>query len=331
MKQPYLFKGGWGDLPSKDTHPWRAKMPDRLNQLAEILHIPQILTALGDNITQLILIPHRDLHLLPLESLFSQPAITRLPSAQIGIQQLSQTPPPSNSLLLIAQSQGKSNLKFPAIEAAAISQIYPCRRPPSSASKSATIQELQATDGIFHFTGHAQHNTANPAASALILADGAEITLLDIFGLDFPSYYLVCLSGCETGIAGKLGLIDEFVSLASGFLPRTTYVISTLWRVDDRSSALLTIYFYLLCQKNPTPPAALEQAKTWLRTLTNGKLGQWYQQVLLPLLRENQADDSIIEYLEMESDSLLENFATIDEQPYKHPYHWAGFTIAGQE
>lgn len=38
------------------------------------------------------------------------------------------------------------------------------------------------------------------------------------------------------------------------------------------------------------PPEALQQAKDWLRELTNGKLGEWYAGELLPLLRETDAN-----------------------------------------
>jgi tetratricopeptide (TPR) repeat protein len=130
---------------SKESHPWRESMTAQLPQLADILKIPEICTHLT-NIQHLILIPHRDLHLLPLDSLFLPPfftdavtdtrknqirSITRLPSAQIAIQQQQQNPTEiaPNSMLMVEHSQGKSTLKFTQIEAAAISQINQTNRP----------------------------------------------------------------------------------------------------------------------------------------------------------------------------------------------------------
>jgi CHAT domain-containing protein len=90
---------------SKESHPWRQSMTAQLQKLADILKIPEICTHLT-NIQHLILIPHRDLHLLPLDALFQPPfaallqdtereqirTISRLPSAQIAILQQQQNP-----------------------------------------------------------------------------------------------------------------------------------------------------------------------------------------------------------------------------------------------
>ncbi|MGB8688276.1 MAG: CHAT domain-containing tetratricopeptide repeat protein [Microcoleus sp.] len=379
-----------GKQQSKESHPWRESMTAQLPQLADILKIPEICTHLT-NIQHLILIPHRDLHLLPLDALFLPPfftdavtdiavakaiwpldtsttlsdqncgvlspsatlrinsvegsnylgdsytrknqirTITRLPSAQIAIEQQQQTPRKiaPNSMLMVEHSQGKSGLKFTQIEAAAISQINPTNRASNATTKTAIIQALKANSGIFHYAGHAYHNTEKSENSALLLGTGEELTLTDILQLKLVDYYLVCLSACETGITKKGELIDEFVGIASGFLPETNYVISTLWRVDERSSALLMIYFYQLWKQGIQPPLALQQAKDWLRELTNGKLGEWYAGELLPLLRQAEFDNIIIFFFEREASRLQKKSATIEEKPYEHPYHWAAFTITG--
>jgi len=353
---------------SKESHPWRQSMTAQLQKLADILKIPEICTHLT-NIQHLILIPHRDLHLLPLDALFQPPfsaegvgtgalplqnpgrgnppvvapsgrgnppvvapiirTISRLPSAQIAILQQQQNPTETlpNSLLMVEHSQGKSALKYTEIEAAAIGQFYATQRPANISTKTAIIQALKANTGIFHYTGHAYHNTKKSEDSALILAGGEELTLSDILQLNFVNYYLICLSACETGYTKTGELIDEFVGIASGFLPETNYIISTLWRVDERSSALLMIYFYQLLQQGIQPPAALQQAKDWLRQLTNAKLGEWYATELLPLLEKANFKHKY--HFEREASRLQKKLATIDERPYEHPYHWAAFTITG--
>jgi len=372
-KTNYLSYCKTGKQQSKESHPWRESMTAQLPQLADILKIPEICTHLT-NIQNLILIPHRDLHLLPLEALFVPPfpqegvgtggvgtgalplqnpgrgnppvvapsgrgnppvvapkirTITRLPSAQIAIEQQQQNPTEiaPNSMLMVEHSQSKSGLKFTQIEAAAIKQINPTNRASNATTKTAIIEALKVNSGIFHYAGHAYHNTEKSENSALLLGTGEELTLTDILQLKLVDYYLVCLSACETGITKKGELIDEFVGLASGFLPETNYIISTLWRVDERSSALLMIYFYQLWKQGIQPPLALQQAKDWLRELTNGKLGEWYAGELLPLLR--QAEFKSIFFFEMEASRLQENLDIIDEKPYEHPYHLAAFTITG--
>ena len=83
--------------------------------------------------------------------------------------------------------------------------------------------------------------------------------------------------------------------------------------------------------ENPAiqPPVALENAKNWLRTLTNGKLSEWYKQVLIPLI-EPTGDRSTLLYLERKANQLQKNLATIEDKPYQHPYYWAAFTITGK-
>jgi len=174
-------------------------MPERLNKLAEILYIPQILTAIGNNITQIILIPHRDLHLLPLESLFYQtleakgnlPAITRLPSAEIGIN--------LHPLQLTAEKQllnvfgSADELWFPEMEFALIAQLYHPHLtsiPSDSATKQQITAAIPAGTNCFHFTGHGYHNLDSPTESALELTNKERLTLQEIFKLNFQGYHL---------------------------------------------------------------------------------------------------------------------------------------------
>jgi hypothetical protein len=55
-------------------HPWRTRMSDRLCALKDILNISAIEELLlQQSITQLILVPHRDLHCFPLHTFFTLP------------------------------------------------------------------------------------------------------------------------------------------------------------------------------------------------------------------------------------------------------------------
>ncbi|GAA6618727.1 CHAT domain-containing protein [Scytonema sp. NUACC26] len=269
------------------SHSWQKQMQDALENLAEILDVQRIVKSLGKNIKQLILFPHRDLHLLPLEALFPENlTIIRLPSAQIGLDlQKSTLEIGSNpSLVSIEHPETSQPLLFAEIESAVLANLY--REPPPSritganAIKKAVLQALKVGGDIFHFTGHAEHNVDSPPDSALALADGARLTMREL--LDLPNnlnYYLVCLSACETGLANKSSIIDEFVGLVTAFLAKgTNYVVSTLWTVDEISSALIMIEFYRRLEAGATPPEALKQAKHWLRTVTYSELANWYGQ-----------------------------------------------------
>ncbi|MEQ8975865.1 MAG: CHAT domain-containing protein [Coleofasciculus sp. C1-SOL-03] len=95
--------------------------------------------------------------------------------------------------------------------------------------------------------------------------------------LDFGNYNLIFLSACETGITNSQNLIDEYVGLVSAFLAKgASYVISTLWTVDERSTALLTIRFYQYLKAGKHPVSALKNAQNWLKQVTYPELVKWY-------------------------------------------------------
>jgi tetratricopeptide (TPR) repeat protein len=318
------------------NHPWRQEMTAKLDELKTILDIPGILPHLS-NIHQLILIPHRDLHLLPLHYLFREQdfTITYLPSAQIGID-LQQSKTNLGQALLNIENP-RNDLRYATLESAAIGLLYPSSNPPIKGENATKPQILTAIKtyeqlGVFHFTGHGEHDINHPLESSLLLAQAEKLTLRDIFELDFRHYHLICLSACETALTSKQGLIDEFVGLISGFLAKgATYVISTLWAVDERSTALLMVRFYQYLQENITPPSALKAAQKWLRTVTHPQLIQWYQN----LAAEFEGTNPHIQWdLNSQVRGLQRqiNSATInpDQPPYAHPYYWAGFTVTGK-
>jgi len=319
---------------NKESHPWRESMTAQLHKLADILKIPEICTHLT-NIQHLILIPHRDLHLLPLHILFSDNlfTMTYLPSIQVGIDRLDRQPSPSMSLLLV---ESPDPLLFAEIEAPAIANFHlNCNTISSSQATTDNLKEaLQQAADIFHFTGHAYHNTKQPSQSALILKNKQHLTSQEIAKFDLKNYYLVCLSACETGITGKEELIDEFIGLASSFLAAgAVYALSTLWSVDEISSALMMIRFYEIlneqrCQNKLHPALALKEAQKWLRTITYSELSNWY----LELSEVTKHNSGCSQDLRDEANLIRRNDAKMksNEPPYAALYHWAGFTITGK-
>ena len=319
---------------SKESHPWRESMTAQLHKLADILKIPEICTHLT-NIHHLILIPHRDLHLLPLHILFSDNlfTITYLPSIQVGIDRLDRKPSPSMSLLLV---ESPDRLFFAEIEAPAIANFHlNCNTIPSSQATTDNLKEaLQQAADIFHFTGHGYHNTKQPSQSALTLKNKQPLTSQEIAKFDLKSYYLVCLSACETGITGKEELIDEFVGLASSFLAAgAVYALSTLWIVDEISSALMMIRFYQIlnqqrCQNKLHPALALKEAQKWLRTITYSELSNWYLELSETIKNNSRCSQDLRDQAERirRDGAKMES----DKPPYADLYHWAGFTITGK-
>lgn len=83
--QAYRGKGKAAEA-NKDFDAWRTGLQSSLDELKEILKISELEENLP-NVSQLLLIPHRDLHCLPLHALFSDHfTISHLPSLKVGLK-----------------------------------------------------------------------------------------------------------------------------------------------------------------------------------------------------------------------------------------------------
>ena len=347
-----------------ETHTWRELLQRRLVELAEILNTTTIISHLHEEIKQLILIPHRDLQLLPLHYLFQQKKdfnITYLPSAKIGCR-LKESIAHSDQQMLIVENfytetltkvinkdkkTGKwhlskiprrsDSLPFPQIESSIISQLYQPNCNCISGVEATEFKVKKALNkvGSFIFTGHGYHSLRNPQISALSLSRGGRLTLEDILQLDLHNYYLVCLSACESGITSSDFLMDDYVGLVSGFLAAgTAYVISTLWTVDDTSSALLMMEFHrLLKEEYQIPASALKKAQNWLRNLTYKDLALHYRQLADKLPTLSRQARQCKQFLKAEAERVIhpDNIKlNRHKHPYSNPYYWSGFTLTGK-
>ncbi|MBW4595471.1 MAG: tetratricopeptide repeat protein [Brasilonema angustatum HA4187-MV1] len=326
----------------KKNHHWRVQMPSKLENLKNILNIPAIEQHL-QGITQLILIPHRDLHRFPLHALFSpQFRITYLPSAYLGIalKNIERPANGKNSFLSVEapQSEGVPVQSFAAFESETINQLFDhsCRIPGNKATDERVKTELFSDYTIFHFTGHGSYNLHSPKQSALALTGAHKLTLEDIYDTsakltlkdnrprNFSCYKLVSLAACETAITGNQTITTEYVGLVSGFLSMgVAQVVSTLWMVESAASALVMIEFYRRWQAGASAVDALAQATTWLKNLTVRQLKDWYDDFLQKLPEE----DSSVSFIDTEIDEL--DTMEAEQKLYEHPYYWAAFTITG--
>ena len=333
------------DKESKSQHSWRVDMEQKLVQLYNILNISTIAQEL-EGITQLVLIPHRDLYRLPIHTLFhlSSPSqeelpnvesnftVTYLPSAQIGLsiktEKIWQW---QNQLLLSVEhpeSAGYPTLKFAKLESEVVSQMFNNlqRIQGSEATKTIVENALFNNYNIFHFTGRVTNNLAEPKKSELALAGENKLTLDEICQQNLASYNLITLSSCENLSTSNHTISSEYVSLVSGFVSQgVPHVVSTLWSVESSASALVMIEFYRRLQPNKSAVTALAEATRWLKELTAGELTKWYEDILNNLHPEELR---IQTYL---ATQLYRNSKMAsDKNLYNHPYYWAGFTITGK-
>jgi len=305
---------------------WFEQMPTRISQLSEILNLQGIIPYIS-NIKKIILVPHRDLHLVPIHACFPEDiTVVYLPSIQIGLNLQRFTTNENNSILSV--DNPRNDLSFAIIESTIISLVYQTNEDLNNqlATKDNVIRALNKQTNCFHFAGHGYHDSKFPKKSALKLANRELLTLEDLFRLDFRRCHLVCLSACETGITSKQNLLDEYVGLVSGFLAvGASCVISTLWAVHSEASALLMIDFHQRRQMGKPEPIPLAEAVRWLKTVTVGELSIWYEEIL-SRLPDNEL--KIRPFLETELDKL--SLGKQDDKLYEHPYYWAAFTITGR-
>ena len=336
---------------------WRSQLETRLEKLAKILHIDQIISRMPENCQRLILVPFRYLHLLPLHALTSRRlkqnieetasllelfpgGVRYTPSCQL--LQLSQRVNPtgeeSSPTRLFAIQNPTEDLDFTDIEVEAIAKSF---NPAEvlireKATKAALQQQIEGLQNpyIAHFACHGSFNFTNPRKSALILAgaksatdnvnsdDIKDLTLEEIFNLSLSKCSLVTLSACETGLTDIRDSTDEYIGLPSGFFyTGATSIISTLWAVKDVSTAILMIRFYELFLSEIRPPVAiaLRESQLWLRSLTVKALREWVEGSKLLSSKHKEVIKK-----------TYKRGYKQDYQPYKKPLYWAAFCATGQ-
>ena len=237
---------------------WLKSLGESLKELASILHIDEILSQIPKHCDQLILIPHRFLHLLPLHAipvnhnaensrclldLFAG-GVSYAPSCQL-LQQVQQRKRPDfQSLFAIQNPTG--DLNYTDLEVQVIQSYFNTAN--VLKKTAATLTAINNTDlntyHCAHFSCHGYFNLTNPGKSALILADAPIadtpkkpdserylnvragetndldkcLTLDKIFTLKLDKCRLVTLSACETGLIDSNNTSDEYIGLPSGFL-----------------------------------------------------------------------------------------------------------------
>ncbi|MEM9541233.1 MAG: CHAT domain-containing protein, partial [Cyanobacteria bacterium P01_E01_bin.42] len=319
----------------KDKTPtnWKDNLSDNLQTLAQILNIPSIRQELQNHgIQTLILIPHRDLHLLPLHAFFDCPAFY-LPSAYLGCQNNTFNPPltplnlienPKSTPTLNNQKKHLAALPFAEIEATLLRHQFPQHRHLTQTDITQTNTEtlLKTPARVFHFCGHAAYNSQDPKKSCLFLHETEVLTVETIRQLDLKHYDLVSLAACETAVTGSDLILDEYVGLVSAFLSSgVTYVLSTLWQVESFATSLFILEFYRHLAQNP-PHLALQLTRDWLKNATPDRLCESCDRHLQNLTKFEHRKPLTTR---REQIAQLESTAT----PYQNPYYWAAFILAG--
>jgi CHAT domain-containing protein/tetratricopeptide (TPR) repeat protein len=335
---------------------WMTQLSIYLQNFAEILNLDHVISLIPKTYNQVILIPYRALHLIPIHALpltNNQCLLDRFPG---GIKYA-----PSCQLLQQAQARHRPNfdrlfaiqnptedLAYTNLEVLAIQTHFRFKQilvkkdaSKANLDRNQLLQNSLDTAHCAHFSCHGYFNFNHPLLSALLLTDcyiptpdkpdpkyhlllknGGVIdlkkclTLADIFSLDLRQCRLVTISACETGLTDFNSYGDEYIGLPSGFLVAgTPSTVSSLWTVNDLSTALLMAKFYENLQYQTSVAIALNQAQLWIRDITGAELCQWIQEKQLPL-------DS--------TQKLHFRRIPANRKPFRDPFYWAAFCAIGQ-
>jgi CHAT domain-containing protein len=226
---------------------------------------------------------------------------------------------------LLAVVNPTGDLENATDEVTAIASTFPQHSSRLLLGAEATPTKLcaeAANRTYLHFACHAAFNWLDPQNSGLVLAGGVPFTIRDIDAkLSLEGVRLITASACETGVTEFERTPNEFVGLPAALMQAgVPGVISTLWPVDDLSTALLMArfyYYHLRCGLDPA--TALGRAQRWLRTGTSRQLGlaEWYTTQF-----RRTGDPHAFQamgYYQTHSAA----------RPFVHPFFWASFIAVG--
>jgi len=167
---------------------WHKQLDSRLVQLSEILHIDEILSHIPATCSQLVLIPHRYLHIFPLHALpitikgqdsyiidRFHDGVQYAPSCQV--LQLLQNREHVNFSHFFAIQNPTNDLDFTDLEVETISSYFPettilAREQATKATFNDALERLSSAH-CFHFSGHSFWDFSSPLHSALVLSQNS--------------------------------------------------------------------------------------------------------------------------------------------------------------
>jgi CHAT domain-containing protein len=326
--------------------------------------------------TELIIIPQGALGVLPIglaedpksgRRLIDDYVVTYVPNVATiaAISERLRTLRPEAAVSLAAVINPTSDLKFSTIEGAFVESYFTKGDRAILEGDKATIGSvLKAIEGrsYWHFASHGSFNWMDSSAAGLVLKKEvlSVATLTGASALGTPR--LVVLSACETGLHDTIRTPDEFSGLPAAFLRvGAVGVLSTLWPVNDVSTALLIAKFYDFHRKQSVPPGrALQLAQAWIRQATLQELrdfalaavkdGRVSMELATPLVNlRGKADDQVSDDGGSEPRTIGESDdrrkpeqapSPVDttsalpvpdrERPYTHPFYWGGFVLTGE-
>jgi CHAT domain-containing protein len=134
-------------------------------------------------------------------------------------------------------------------------------------SKKQNFLENNKKYSVLHLAMHTEIDNINPMFNKLIFSDG-DLTSSEIYVSESKAN-LAILSACNTG-SGKLEKGEGVMSMARAFhFSGVPSVIMSLWKVPDKETKEIMIYFYKHLKKGNSKSEALKNAKLDYLSSTN--------------------------------------------------------------
>lgn len=188
-----------------------------------------------------------------------------------------------------------------------------------SFTRASITEGLKSKPAIVHIGTHFRYYPGDDRRSFLVIGDGNLLSIDEIkSGFKFSGVDLLTLSACSTNVGENFSGADV-ESLASLCLNQGAHsVISTLWPISDRSSALLMADFYRMWKQGGTKLECLRRAQL---NMLRGKTPDIpaHGQVTKPRSGPVSAPGSAAD-----APPWPKNYPR-----YAHPYYWAPFVLTG--
>jgi len=178
-----------------------------------------------------------------------------------------------------AARPGLERLAGAVVEARAAARILRCPADDVLIGAAATepaVRDRLAGHDLLHLCTHGTLDELAPFASSLVLADGDELTVADLAGLDVHAE-LAILSACDTG-RGTATLGGDVVGLTRALIRagiRRTLV--SLWPVDDEVAPVTICRFLDRLTQGEAPAYALANAQRFVAGLDHDGLRREYE------------------------------------------------------
>jgi CHAT domain-containing protein/tetratricopeptide (TPR) repeat protein len=215
---------------------------------------------------------------------------------------------PSNMRLDNPSGTMGQNLPYAETEASMVASFFADADPPligKNASRDQVVKLMQVRR-VLHFATHG-HLDAEPALSCILLANGENLSVLELSGMKLDAD-LVVLSACETG-RGEVTGGDDVLGLARAFLGAgVRALVMSLWEVDDSATLIFVQYFYRFLRDGHDPASALSRAQASLRNMS-------------------------LDQARSELNSIVgeANAGVYNAPNWGNPYYWAAFVLIGSQ